>query len=187
MEHRTLERCGFLLIAFLFVAFGVSLRADRYGNSETAMKRYIFEEAGEHLGEYVELLAVEDIGRDRIVIFRRETKRPDEVWFVRFRQNEDGNYEGYAPATPQRMYCAYPGSGIYSEAISGWYDDATVYYTVWSENPKLDTMTFQLDDGAVQEIKIEENPSLTVIEFQSRPSGFGIRTTCYDSEGNEIM
>lgn len=187
MKRPTQERCCFLLIAFLLMVFGVGLRSDRYGNSETAIKRYIFEEEGEHLGEYVELLAVEDIGRDRIVIFRRETKRPDEVWFVRFRQNEDGNYEGYAPATPQRMYCAHPGNGIYSEPISGWYGDATVYYTVWSENPKLDTMTFQLDDGAVQEIKIEESPSLTVIEFQSRPGGFGIRTAYYDSEGKEIM
>lgn len=36
----------------------------------------------------MELLAVEDYGADRIVIFRRKAKRPDDVMIVRFRKDE---------------------------------------------------------------------------------------------------
>ena len=39
----------------------------------------------------MELLAVEDYGADRIVLFRRKAKRPDDVMIVRFRKDEKGH------------------------------------------------------------------------------------------------
>ena len=62
------------------------------GNSSGEIARFLRREmTGRGTGP-IQLLAVEDDGQDRFAVFRGE-KRPDERYVVRFRQNEDGNYE----------------------------------------------------------------------------------------------
>lgn len=186
MEKRALQQAWFLVFSLIFVLVVTQYEPKVYGNDKASIEKYIMQEVGLELQDHVELLAVEDRNADRIVIFQRETKRPDEVWFVRFRQNENGDYEGYAPKTPMRMYGAHPGNGIYSEPISGWGKDPTVYYTIWSENPKLDTVSFHLKGAEKKLAKVTENPSITIFEFYSA-GGWSITTSYYDAAGEEIM
>lgn len=187
MEKRALQQAWFLVFSVIFMFVVAQCEPKVYGNDEASIKKYIMQEVGLELQDHVELLAVEDRNDDRIVIFRRETKRPDEVFFVRFRQNENGDYEGYAPKTPMRMYCAHPGNGIYSEPISGWGKDPTVYYTIWSENPKLKEISFSLFGRGERRAQVTESPSLTIFEFDSHGGGWSITTSYYDAAGEEIM
>ena len=127
MGKSALQQAWFLVLSVIFVLVVTQYEPKVYGNDEAFIEKYIMQEVGLELQDHVEILAVEDRNTDRIVIFRRETKEPDEVWFVRFRQNENGDYEGYAPKEPERMFCAHPGNGIYSEVIDGHWKDSRGY------------------------------------------------------------
>ena len=82
------------------------------GNSSGEIARFLRREmAGRGTGP-IQLLAVEDDGQDRFAVFRGE-KRPDERYAVRFRQNEDGDYEAYGH--PRRMYGPNPVQGVYTQ------------------------------------------------------------------------
>ena len=82
------------------------------GNSSGEIARFLRREmTGRGTGP-IQLLAVEDDGQDRFAVFRGE-KRPDERYVVRFRQNEDGNYE--VCFGPRRMYGPNPVQGVHTQ------------------------------------------------------------------------
>ena len=159
MEKRALQQAWFLVFSLIFMFVVTQYEPKVYGNDEASIEKYIMQEVGLELQDHVEILAVEDRNTDRIVIFRRETKRPDEVWFVRFRQNENGDYEGYALKEPKSMFCAHPGNGIYSEPITGRGKDSKVYYAIWSENPDLREISFHLLGRGEMCAQVTETPS----------------------------
>lgn len=187
MKKTSLQRIAFLFLAVILLLISAGWNATIYGNDARSIQRYIYQVSGDRLKDHVHLLAVEDRNDDRIVIFRRETKKPDEVFFVRFRKNVEGNYEGYAPAIPVRMYCGRPGSGIWSESISGWGNDPVVYYVVWSENDRLHEIVFRLNYGPEQRIRTGGPHSLTVFEFQpGNRDHWRIDSDFYDAAGSVI-
>ena len=83
----------------------------------------------------MELLAVADDGADRIAVFRSAKGEPDDRWIIRFRQNEDGNYEAYL--SPRRMYGPHPVRGVYTEPLRGYSGDREVCYAIWNESEEL--------------------------------------------------
>jgi len=185
MGKSLLQRSVFLIIAAFLLLIAAAWRPEVYGNDEPSIRRYIRETTGLWMQGRGELLAVEDRNDDRIVIFRPDSTKPDELWFARFRKNADGNYEGYAPETPRTMYEGRCGDGIWSDSVNGYGDDRTTYYFVWSENPDLGEIVFRLKQGDEQRIQITENPSLTIFEFDTYGS-WGCSAFFYDAEGNEI-
>ncbi|MDD3347429.1 hypothetical protein [Oscillibacter sp.] len=186
MKRETVERLRFLLFSIVVLLFAAGYRPTIYGNDPASIERYIMETAGERLGDHVELLAVEDRGEDRFVLFRRQQKKPDDVWIVRFRQNEGGKYEAYSSRRPYSMYCARPGSRIYTEFLTGWDDDRSVYFVGWSENPKVETLWLRFDEQPEMTLPIKENPSLTILEFQAGYGGFHASHEFRDAQGNEV-
>ena len=185
MEKSNFQRMIFLFLAAFLLLIAAAHEPEIYGNDEASIRRYIYQESGLWMQTLGDLLAVEDRNDDRIVIFRPDDKKPDELWFARFRKNADGNYEGYAPEKPRTMYEGRSGDGVWRHSVSGYGDDHTTYYFVWSENPDLGEIVFQLKHGDEQRAKITENPSLTVFEFDTYGS-WGCSAFFYDAEGNEI-
>lgn len=86
-----LRRRIFAFLSLIIMLFVMTYQPTVYGNDAASIERYIMREMGLLLEDHVELLAIEDYGNDRIVIFRRETKRPDDVMIVRFRKDEKGH------------------------------------------------------------------------------------------------
>ena len=114
MERRTYQSLGFLAVALLLALLIDQWQPTIYGNSPREILGYLYQEEGLRLGDHVELLAVEDVGADRFAMFRRETKRPDEIWIVRFQKDENGNYVSHHLWGPQSMYPA-------GEEIVAWH------------------------------------------------------------------
>ena len=185
MEKSNFQRMIFLFLAAFLLLIAAAWQPKVYGNDEASIRRYIHQTTGIWMQSQGDLLAVEDRNDDRIVIFRPDDKKPDEVWFVRFRRNEDGNYVGYAPERPRTMYEGHLGDGIWRHSIDGYRDDHVTYYFVWSENPKLSEIVFRLKHGDEQRAQITENPTLTVFEFETYGS-WGCSVFFYDTEGNEL-
>ena len=185
MEKSNFQRMIFLFLAAFLLLIAAAWQPKVYGNDEASIRRYIHQTTDIWMQTQGDLLAVEDRNDDRIVIFRPDDKKPDELWFARFRKNADGNYEGYAPEKPRTMYEGRSGDGVWRHSVSGYGDDHTTYYFVWSENPDLGEIVFQLKHGDEQRAKITENPSLTVFEFDTYGS-WGCSAFFYDAEGNEI-
>lgn len=187
MEKSNFQRMIFLFLAAFLLLIAAAWQPKVYGNDEASIRRYIHQTTGIWMQTQGDLLAVEDRNDDRIVIFRPDGKKPDELWFARFRKNADGNYEGYAPEKPRRIYSAHPGNGIWSELIDDRNGDQASYYVVWSENPKLHEVSFRLNHGPEQRVRVAEPSSLTVFEFQPNNQSWNhYHTAYYNAEGNEI-
>lgn len=84
MSRNTGERWFFLFFSFVVLIFSASYVPTVYGNDPASIERYLAVHEGRLLGDHVEILAVEDVGADRFVVFRLETKRPDARYVVRF-------------------------------------------------------------------------------------------------------
>lgn len=176
------ERAVFLLLGALLLMVTAAWRPPVYGNSEASIKQYIYRTAGERLGDHVELLAMEDVGPDRVVVFRRETKRPDDVWVVRFQKDAAGNYGDY-------YGCIRPmqngGRGVYTGHLSGLGGDGqAAYFAAWSETPELAAVWARFGTQPEQRIPVMETPSLLVMEWPE-----GVRSCeyyFYDAQGKEL-
>ena len=187
MEKSNFQRMIFLFLSAFLLLIAAAYEPEIYGNDEASIRRYIHQTTGIWMQSQGDLLAVEDRNDDRIVIFRPDSKKPDEVWFVRFRRNEDGNYEGYAPERPMRIYSSPSGIRIWSELIDDWGGDQASYYVIWSENPKLHEIVFRLNHGPERRLRVTENPSLTVFEFQQNNQSWNhYHTAYYNAAGKEI-
>jgi len=191
MEKETMQRLGFLFLAFVVMLFAASWKPTVYGNDENSIKRYIVQEMGRKLGDHVELLTVEDRGEDRIVVYRLETKRPDDRYVIRFRRNDAGNYEQYGQLL--KGLPMHGGSrGIWSEQVQPWgsdqrlYGEKKMYYVVWSESAKLAEIRVQVGDQPEQTAWPEGAPSLTVLEFEHPAGSFRTASSFRDAAGNEL-
>lgn len=180
MEKATTQRWGFLFLSFVLLILAGTWRPTVYGNDEASIKRYIYQAMGQQLGDHVELLAVEDWNDDRIAVYRLETKRPDDRYIVRFRQNENGDYE--ADWGPRRMYGPYPVQGVYSQPLDSS-ADRWISYAIWNETEELTEVRFQPENGPETSVSLPLAPALTVCRFQSLGSW---STTYYDDMGNEL-
>lgn len=179
MEKRTTHRWGFLFLSFVLLIVAGSWKPTIYGNDEASIKRYLYQE--QEWGDHVQLLAVRDHNQDRFAVFRLETKKPDERFIVRFRQNEDGNYE--ADRSLRQMYGPYPVQGVYSQALGRSTDSRKVSYAIWNEAEELAEVRFQPESGPEASVHLPLAPALTVCEFQSTGSW---STTYYDNRGNKL-
>lgn len=184
MKKSTAQRCFFIFLSLITVLFVTTYEPVIYGNDEASIERYIMKKAGLSLEDHIELLAVEDYGNDRIAVFRRETKIPDDVRIVRFRKNEDGNYEVYTPI--KSMHQRYDGSTIWTYFLRGRDDDQEVIYAAWSENPKLASIHIRLYNQEEQILPVTENPSLTLLKFEAVNNYISSRDTYHDAQGNEV-
>lgn len=182
MSRDAAQRWIFLFSSFVVLVFSASYVPTIYGNDLASIERYLAVHEGRRLGDHVEILAVEDVGADRFVVFRRETKRPEDVMVFRFRQNEAGDYtpyqyEGYLPGMDSR-----PAHTIYWSWLGGSSRDDTIYLVVWSQEDDLaqiQGMTVAGPEQQYQAAAVLENPSLTVLSF-SGISGEGLRHVAYD-------
>ena len=132
----------------------------------------------------VELLTVADDGADRFAVFRGAEKRPDERWIVRFRQNENGDYEAYLNS--RRMYGPHPVQGVYTQPLGGYSGDREVCYAVWNESEHLAEIRFRLDGGPAETVSISTPPSLTIWRFRGGESGWHLESTYYNDAGDEL-
>ena len=112
MNHVASDRI-FLLASLVAVACAAFYEPVIYGNDMGSIERYLRQEMGSRLKDGIELLTVADDGADRFAVFRGAEKRPDERWIVRFRQNENGDYEAYLNS--RRMYGPHPVQGVYTQ------------------------------------------------------------------------
>lgn len=182
MSRNAGERWVFLFFGFVVLLFSASYVPTVYGNDPASIERYLAVHEGRRLGDHVEILAVEDVGENRFVVFRLETKRPDERYVVRFHRNEQGNYEGAGRYEwMDRMYSAR----VYKRPVHGGPDGQMVYYVIWNESEKLAQVRFQLNWGNVESIRIPPAPSMTVWEFRST-SGWHLETWYFAADGSEL-
>ena len=119
-------------------------------------------------------------GADRIAVFQGE-KRPDERYLVRFRQNEDGEYE--ADGHPMWMYGPYPVRGVYSQALDG---DGEVCFAVWNESETLAEVRLQVNDAPEAEVPIPAPPSLTIWRLQVAGTEWRLEDRYFDTAGNML-
>lgn len=181
MSRTAAVRWGFLFFSFVVLIFSASYVPTVYGNDPASIERYLAVHEGRRLGDYVEILAVEDVGADRFVVFRLKTKRPDERYVVRFRRNGQGNYEGHI------LENLYP-SGIYSDFLRAGKDN-TVYFAVWNEDPDLAQIQVLFAVGKEQQretVTVAGEPSLTLLEFQGSATGFYADTSFHAADGSEL-
>ena len=150
------------------------------GNDESSIRRCLQREEQDR----VELLAVRDDGPDRIAVYRREKGEPDERRVVRFRQNEDGNYEAYGP--PQRMYGPHPVRGVYTQPLRGYSGDREVCYAVWNESETLAEVRLQVNDAPEAEVPIPAPPSLTIWRLQVAGTEWRLEDRYFDTAGNML-
>lgn len=190
MTRTAAQRWGFLFLCFVLLILAGTWRPTVYGNDEVSIKRYIYQEMGQKLGDHVELLAVEDRNDDRIAVYRLETKRPDDRYVVRFRRNDEGDYEPYGVLL--KGLAMLGRRGVWSEQVcpSGadrWlYGDKKMYYVVWSESQKLEEIRVQVGDQPEQTARPAETPSLTVLEFEHPAGSFRTTSSFRDAGGNEL-
>ena len=151
-----------------------------HGNDESSIRRYLQREEQDR----VELLAVRDDGPDRIAVYRCEKGEPDERRIIRFRQNEDGNYEAYGH--PKWMYGPYPVRGVYTQPLWGYSGDREVCYAVWNESEQLAEVRFRLDDGPAESVSIPAPPSLTIWRFTGGSTGWHLENWYFDAAGSEL-
>lgn len=182
MSRNAAVRWGFLFFSFVVLIFSTGYVPTVYGNDPASIERYLAVHEGRRLGDHVEILAVKDVGTDRFVVFRLETKRPDARYVIRFRRNEQGNYEGDEPYEwMDRMYSAR----VYKRPVRGGPDGQMVYYVIWNESEKLAQVHFQLNWGNVESVRIPPAPSMTVWEFRST-SGWHLETWYFAADGSEL-
>ena len=180
MDHGVRARRIFLPVSFLIVLFAALYQPVIYGNDPGDIERYLRRE----MEDQITLLAVADDGADRFAVFQGAQREPDERYIVRFRKNEDGNYEAYL--RPRLMYGPYPVPGVYTQPLNGYSGDREVCYAVWNESDALAEIRFRLDERPEEAVEISAPPSLTVWRFRSGEGGWHLESSYYDAAGNEL-
>ncbi len=160
MSRNTGERWFFLFFSFVVLIFSASYVPTVYGNDPASIERYLAVHEGRLLGDRVEILAVEDVGADRFVVFRLETKRPDERYVVRFRRNGQGNYEAYYGYV-RRMLGRE--TGLYRETPGSYGGDQGNYFVGWIENPKAAEVYVRFGASKETWIRLTEVPQCVVL------------------------
>ena len=182
MKRGTYQSLGFLAVSLLLALLIYQWQPTIYGNSPREILAYLYQEEGLRLGDHVELLAVEDVGADRFAMFRRETKRPDEFWIVRFQKDENENYVSHPLWRPQSMYSA--GEEIFSWYFSGRKAGEDTCYLIWSRNPELSEIRYRLNQEPEQVVEVTENPSFTLLWLPY--GGCSLSTVYLDAYGEEL-
>ena len=183
MGRSTRDRLFFCVTGLVLCLCAIAYRPTVYGNSPGEINRYLRWEMADRGTGPVELLAVEDDGPDRFAVFRGE-REPDERYIVRFRQNEDGDYEAYGH--PKWMYGPYPVRGVYTQPLWGYSGDREVCYAVWNESEQLAEVRFRLDDGPAESVSIPPPPSLTIWRFTDGSTGWHLENWYFDAAGSEL-
>ena len=183
MGRSTRDRLFFCVTGLILCLCAIGYRPTIYGNSPGEINRYLRWEMADRGTGPVELLAVEDDGPDRFAVFRGE-REPDERYIVRFRQNEDGDYEAYGH--PKWMYGPYPVRGVYTQPLWGYSGDREVCYAVWNESEQLAEVRFRLDDGPAESVSIPTPPSLTIWRFTDGSTGWHLENWYFDAAGSEL-
>ena len=183
MGRSTRDRLFFCVTGLVLCLCAIAYRPTVYGNSPGEINRYLRWEMADRGTGPVELLAVEDDGPDRFAVFRGE-REPDERYIVRFRQNEDGDYEAYGH--PKWMYGPYPVRGVYTQPLWGYSGDREVCYAVWNESEQLAEVRFRLDDGPAESVSIPAPPSLTIWRFTGGSTGWHLENWYFDAAGSEL-
>ena len=183
MGRSTRDRLFFCVTGLVLCLCAIAYRPTVYGNSPGEINRYLRWEMADRGTGPVELLAVEDDGPDRFAVFRGE-REPDERYIVRFRQNEDGDYEAYGH--PKWMYGPYPVRGVYTQPLWGYSGDREVCYAVWNESEQLAEVRFRLDDGPAESVSIPTPPSLTIWRFTGGSTGWHLESGYFDAAGSEL-
>lgn len=160
MSRNTGERLTFLLLSFLLFIVSISYVPTVYGNDPASIARYLAVHEGRRLGDHVEILAVEDVGEDRFAVFRLESKRPDERYVVRFRRNEQGNYESYYGYV-RRMLGRE--TGLYRETPGSYGGDQGNYFVGWIENLKAAEVHVQFGASKEHVIPLTKVPQCVVL------------------------
>ena len=166
MNHVASDRM-FLLASLVAVACAAFYEPVIYGNDMGSIERYLRQEMGSRLKNGIELLTV-----------------ADERWIVRFRQNENGDYEAYLNS--RRMYGPHPVQGVYTQPLGGYSGDREVCYAVWNESEHLAEIRFRLDGGPAETVSISTPPSLTIWRFRGGESGWHLESTYYNDAGDEL-
>lgn len=185
MSRNAAIRWGFLFFSFVVLIFSASYVPTVYGNDPASIERYLAVHEGRLLGDHVEILAVEDVGEERFVVFRLETKRPDARYVIRFRRNEQGNYEGHIL---ENLYPSGPGRRIYSDFLRAGKDDI-VYFAAWNEDPDLEQIQVLFAVGKEQQreaVTVAGEQSLTVLQFQGSATGFYADVSFFAADGSEL-
>ena len=183
MGRSTRDRLFFCVTGLVLCLCAIAYRPTIYGNSPGKINRYLRWEMADRGTGPVELLAVEDDGPDRFAVFRGE-REPDERYIVRFRQNEDGDYEAYGH--PKWMYGPYPVRGVYTQPLWGYSGDREVCYAVWNESEQLAEVRFRLDDGPTESVSIPAPPSLIIWRFTGGSTGWHLESGYFDAAGSEL-
>ena len=183
MGRSTRDRLFFCVTGLVLCLCAIAYRPTIYGNSPGEINRYRRWEMADRGTGPVELLAVEDDGPDRFAVFRGE-REPDERYIVRFRQNEDGDYEAYGH--PKWMYGPYPVRGVYTQPLWGYSGDREVCYAVWNESEALAEVRFRLDGGPEVSVPVSAPPALTLWRFEGGEDGWHLESAYYDAAGNEL-
>ena len=180
MGREARERAVFLALSLVLVLGAVLAQPPMTGNDESSIRRYLQREEGDR----VELLAVRDDGPDRIVVYRREKGEPDDRRIIRFRQNEDGDYEAYL--YPWLMHGPTPVPGVWTQPLKGYSGDREVCYAVWNESEALAEVRFRLDGGPEVSVPVVAPPSLTLWRFEGGEDGWSLESAYCDAAGNEL-
>lgn len=181
MSRNAAERLAFLLLSFLLFIVSVSYVPTVYGNDPASIQRYLAVHEGRRLGDHVEILAVEDIGADRFAVFRLETKRPDERYVVRFRRNEQGDYEARDGAA------VFPliemETGIYRGLLMSYGRERGNYFVGWIENPKAAEVYVRFGASKEHVIRLTKVPQCVVLYD---PYSYVTEYTFYAADGSEL-
>ena len=180
MSRNAWERWIFCAVSLVLLLCAAVYRPVIYGNSPGEIARYLRWEMEDRGIGPIQLLAVEDEGADRFAVFQGE-KRPDERDLVRFRQNQDGDYE--ADGHPMWMYGPYPVRGVYSQALDG---DGEVCFAVWNESETLAEVRLRVNDAPEVEVSIPAPPSLTIWRFQVKGTEWRLEDRYFDTTGNML-
>ena len=181
MRRNIRERWIFCAVSFVLLLCAATYRPAIDGNSPGEISRFLrWEMADRGIGP-IQLLAVEDEGADRFAVFQGE-KRPDERYLVRFRQNEDGEYE--ADGHPMWMYGPYPVRGVYSQALDG---DGEVCFAVWNESETLAEVRLQVNDAPEAAVPSPAPPALTIWRLQvAGTTEWRLEDRYFDTAGNML-
>lgn len=160
MSRNAAVRWVFLFFSFVVLIFSASYVPTVYGNDPASIQRYLAVHEGRRLGDHVEILAVEDVGADRFAVFRLETKRPDERYVVRFRRNEQGDYEAYYGYVRRMLRRE---TGLYREIPGNYGGEQGNYFVGWIENPKAAEVYVRFGASKETWIRLTEVPQCVVL------------------------
>lgn len=152
------ERLAFLLAAALLFLGVFAWQPAIYGNDGAAIQRYV--QRDRSWGGRVQVLAVEDQGRERFAVFRLEGDRSGDRWITHFRQNAHGDYAAYhddiRPMTEAE-------GGIWTASSGVMEPDGGQFFAVWCEEPRMAELRVRFGPRPAQRVPIRETPQLVIL------------------------